>query len=149
MSSNRRDFIKFVVAGAVSAGCPIDLTLMAEASAARFASTVDSEDNVICHQVRDGMQFSRPVATARHDLIIVGGGISGLTAAYLSQQRDWLLLEKEPHFGGNAYLMEHLALRGAQVFLTTTDASLVERAAGPETLWLEVRSGTLHPARRS
>src|SRR4029077_12447436 len=29
MSANRRDFIKFVVAGAVTAGCPIDLSLVA------------------------------------------------------------------------------------------------------------------------
>ena len=28
MSANRRDFIKFVVAGAVTAGCPIDLSLV-------------------------------------------------------------------------------------------------------------------------
>ena len=39
--------------------------------------------------------------------MIVGGGMSGLTAAYLLQKRDFLLLEKEPHFGGNAYLMEY------------------------------------------
>jgi len=30
MSANRRDFIKFVVAGAVTAGCPIDLSLVAQ-----------------------------------------------------------------------------------------------------------------------
>lgn len=41
----------------------------------------------------------------------------------------------------NAYLMDYLAKSGAQVFLTTTDASLVQRAAGADTLWLRVRSG--------
>jgi protoporphyrinogen oxidase len=30
-----------------------------------------------------------------------------LTAAYLLRDRDFLLLEKEPHWGGNAYLMEY------------------------------------------
>jgi monoamine oxidase len=39
--------------------------------------------------------------------VIVGGGVSGLAAAYLLQERDILLLEKEPHWGGNAYLMEY------------------------------------------
>src|SRR5436190_3786260 len=30
-----------------------------------------------------------------------------MTAAYLLRQRDFLLLEKEPHWGGNSYLMEY------------------------------------------
>ena len=68
---------------------------------------VEGENNTICHQVRDGKTFARPPVSARHDLVIVGGGVSGLTAAYLSQSKDFLLLEKEPHWGGNAYLMEY------------------------------------------
>ncbi len=68
---------------------------------------MDGEDNKICHQVRDGKVFARPPVSARHDVVIVGGGVSGLTAAYLLRHRDFLLLEKEPHWGGNAYLMEY------------------------------------------
>ena len=41
----------------------------------------------------------------------------------------------------NAYLMNYLAASGAQVFLTTTDASLVRNAAAQDTLWMGVRSG--------
>jgi protoporphyrinogen/coproporphyrinogen III oxidase len=108
MSANRRDFIKFVVAGAVTAGCPIDLSLVAQQGSERNGQPeVDGEDNRICHQVRDGKIFTRPPATARHDFVIVGGGVSGLTAAYRLQHRDFLLLEKEPHWGGNAYAMEY------------------------------------------
>ena len=104
MTTNRRDFIKFVVAGSVAAGCPIDLSLLA---AETPQPEVEGEDNRICHQVRDGKIFSRPPVSARHDVVIVGGGVSGLTAAYLLRKRDFLLLEKEPHWGGNAYSMEY------------------------------------------
>jgi protoporphyrinogen oxidase len=112
MSANRRDFIKFVVAGAVTAGCPIDLSLMAAQTGGAqnsHGADVDGEDNRICHQVRDkGNQiFARPPASARHDIVIVGGGVSGLAAAYRLQHLDFLLLEKEPHWGGNAYAMEY------------------------------------------
>jgi oxygen-dependent protoporphyrinogen oxidase len=112
VSANRRDFIKFVVAGAVTAGCPIDLSLVsAQAGGApkSHAADVDGEDNRICHQVRDkGNQiFKRPPVSARHDVVIVGGGVSGLTAAYRLRHRDFLLLEKEPHWGGNAYAMDY------------------------------------------
>jgi DNA replication and repair protein RecF len=43
----------------------------------------------------------------------------------------------------NAYLMEYLAKSGAQVFLTTTDASLVRRAAGDDASWLTVKAGVV------
>ena len=104
MSANRRDFIKFVVAGAVATGCPIDCLVTVPPD---NKPAVDGEDNTICHQLRDGKLFSRPSVSARHDVVIVGGGMSGLTSAYLLQSRDFLLLEKEPHWGGNAYPMEY------------------------------------------
>ncbi len=45
----------------------------------------------------------------------------------------------------NAYLMSYLAHSGAQVFLTTTDASLVRGAAAADTLWLDVHAGQVTP----
>jgi DNA replication and repair protein RecF len=41
----------------------------------------------------------------------------------------------------NAYLMDYLSKSGAQVVLTTTEGSLVRRAAGADTLWLTVSGG--------
>src|ERR1700691_3779261 len=107
MSTNRRDFIKFVVAGAVTSGCPIDLSLVAQNDPSKNGAEVDGENNQICHKVRDKGSKIFARASARHDVVIVGGGVSGLTAAYRLRHRDFLLLEKEPHWGGNAYAMEY------------------------------------------
>ena len=113
MEPDRRNFIKFVVAGSVAAGCSVDLSLLAAPSS---APAVDGEHIEVCHQVRDGHQFSRPPASARHDIVIVGGGMSGLSCAWFLRDQDFLLLEKEDHWGGNAYLEEY----AGQAFATGT-----------------------------
>jgi monoamine oxidase len=103
LTPSRRDFIKYVVAGSVLAGCPIDETLLA---APAPAPKLEGEQNEICHQLRDGQKFERPPVSRRCDIAIVGGGVSGLSAAYFLQKYEFVLLEKEPHWGGNAYLEE-------------------------------------------
>jgi spermidine/putrescine transport system permease protein len=103
MSQSRRDFIKFVVAGSVTAGCPIDSTLTA---APESAPQIESEHFEICHQIRDGHSFERPSPTQKAATVIIGGGVAGLSAAYFLRGQDFLLLEKEDHFGGNAYQEE-------------------------------------------
>jgi monoamine oxidase len=103
MEPSRRNFIKFVVVGSVAAGCPIDETLLAAPDSKSPAGPlVHGEHFEVCHQLRDGHQFERPDATRKADIVIVGGGVAGLSAAYFMRGKDWLLLEKEPQFGGNA-----------------------------------------------
>ena len=105
MPHSRREFIKYVVVGSVAAGCPINETLAA-APDASSAPRVEGEHFEICHQVRDGHTFELPPATRKTDVLIVGGGVAGLSAAYFLRGKSWLLLEKETHFGGNAYQEE-------------------------------------------
>jgi Flavin containing amine oxidoreductase len=106
MSHSRRDFIKFVVAGSVTAGCPIDSTLLAAPPDSAPTPVIHSEHFDVCHQLRDGHRFEGPSAAQRAAIVIVGGGVAGLSAAYFLRGQDFLLLEKEDHFGGNAYQEE-------------------------------------------
>jgi protoporphyrinogen/coproporphyrinogen III oxidase len=112
MSHSRRNFIKFVVAGSVASGCPVDAALIpspdstSKDSKSTGAPRVEGEHFEICHQVRDGHHFDHPSPTAKADVVIVGGGVAGLSAAYFLRGKDWLMLEKEEHFGGNAFQEE-------------------------------------------
>ncbi len=145
MGRTRRDFIRYVVAGSVAAGCPVDLELMAEPEPVR--PEVHGEENEVCHQVRDGRRFRRPPISAGYDVVIVGGGISGLSAAYFLKDRDYLLLEKEGHFGGNAYVEEFAgqAYATGSAFVTADETTLVELAKeiGLEMLPVNQRDGTI------
>ena len=100
----RRDFIKFVVAGSMASGCPVDQALLADPRMP--TANVEGEHFAICHQIRDGHSFPKPAVTQKVDIAILGGGMAGLSAAYFLRGKDWLLLEKEDHFGGNAYQQE-------------------------------------------
>jgi oxygen-dependent protoporphyrinogen oxidase len=48
-----------------------------------------------------------------HDVIVIGGGIAGLTAAYKLQQAGWstLVLERQPQAGGNVRTIEERGFR--------------------------------------
>lgn len=106
MTESRRDFLKFVLAGSVAAGCPIDFSALAPRVGhdRRSSPQIEGEHFAICHEIRDKHSFARPPVSSRHDVVIVGGGVSGMSAAYFLAGRNFLLLEKEPHWGGNAYL---------------------------------------------
>lgn len=96
MDASRRRFIRYFVNCAAISAVP----RLIEAS--EPAITVASEDHSIGHRLRDGDAFPKPQNVISHDLVIIGGGIAGLTAAYLADDKDLLVLEKEAEFGGNS-----------------------------------------------
>lgn len=100
---SRRQAIKFLIGGAAVAACPIPGTsLTAPPSTTQLPGKLGSESNAICHQVRDGATFDFPKSSRQYEVVIVGGGPSGLLSAYKLRNRNFLLLEKEPRLGGNA-----------------------------------------------
>src|SRR5450432_4216659 len=107
MSQTRRDFIKFALAGSVAAGCPIDRALMVEPQSKAPIPVVEGDHFKIPHEIRDGHSFPKPQPSRKVDVLIIGGGVAGLSSAYFLRGKDWLLLEKEEHFGGNAYQEEY------------------------------------------
>jgi monoamine oxidase len=62
------------------------------------------------HWLRDGVGTDAPVSETNVQVVIVGAGISGLSAAYTLQQQglqDFLLLDLEDRAGGNAAFGEN------------------------------------------
>src|SRR5579871_3476221 len=101
---SRRQAIKYLIGGAMAAACPLPSSLFAGETPQVSAPgmMLGSENNAICHKVRDGASFSLPAPSADYDIVIVGGGPSGLMAGYMLRNTNFIMLEKEPRFGGNA-----------------------------------------------
>lgn len=140
----RRSLIKTVIAGAVEAsafGCkhaeraePLheqggaaSRAAAAPDAAAPRPALVHGETFSQGHKKRDGGEFPRVEASESCDVVIIGGGPSGLSAAHLLQGRELILLEKESHLGGNCSSAEWQGVRfstGA-AFYTEGDTELV------------------------
>ncbi|HUS06341.1 MAG TPA: FAD-dependent oxidoreductase, partial [Bryobacteraceae bacterium] len=64
-----------------------------------------NDSHALGHQLRDRRSFSPARAVERFPVVIVGGGIAGLSAAWRLEKRgfkDFVLLEMEAQAGGNA-----------------------------------------------
>jgi len=96
--TTRRQTIKYLIGGAVAATCPVPLL----AATTRPVEHLRGEENKLCHELRDGASFKFPGPSKEHEVAIIGGGPSGLIAAYRLRNADFILLEKEPRLGGNA-----------------------------------------------
>ncbi|HEY0749430.1 MAG TPA: FAD-dependent oxidoreductase [Steroidobacteraceae bacterium] len=92
---SRRDILRTVLLGSFVG------PQWADADAAIKPHAI-TEDFSVCHRVRDGVNFNIPKPSRRCDVVVIGGGPSGLIAAYRLRDRDLLMLEKEAVVGGNA-----------------------------------------------
>lgn len=92
----RRDFLKL--------GCAA-LVGMSVKSERKIAGGWVNDNFAAGHAIRDRVSFANPNKTERVPLVIVGGGIAGLSAAWRLQKRgyrDFVLLEMNESAGGNA-----------------------------------------------
>ena len=96
MSFRRREFL------AGGSAALIGLSLKSEK---QIAGSFVNESAAAGHLLRDRASFSPPKQTVKTPIVIVGSGVSGLSAAWRLQKsgfHDFLLLEMNTQAGGNA-----------------------------------------------
>ena len=74
-------------------------------SGVRLTGTLVHDSHALGHRLRDRQLTSSRQPATRVPLVVVGGGIAGLSAAWRLTRRgfhDFVLLEMEPDAGGNA-----------------------------------------------
>lgn len=96
MNPTRRKFL--------GTGCAALVGMTAKAGR-RIAGSFVNESFAAGHKIRDRAPLSTTLRDERFPLVIVGGGIAGLSAAWRLQKRgfrDFVLLEMNDQAGGNA-----------------------------------------------
>jgi hypothetical protein len=99
--SSRREFLKISQAIGMSIAASPFLSSCSRKSSIK--GKIIGGNSALGHRLRT-MDFPMPTETLRKDVLVVGGGIAGLSAArYLKKQNiDFTLLELETTAGGNA-----------------------------------------------
>ena len=116
----RRDFLNGTALVAASALCPLDQFAAATGSAAYPPSlqglrgSTDAAYEVMHALAREGRKFpvDRVEPSETYDLVVVGAGLAGLTAAWLYRaerpRAKILILDNHDDFGGHARRTEHV-----------------------------------------
>ncbi len=71
----------------------------------RVSGDFVNQSQIVGHTLRDGIKFSASTQKVKIPLVIVGGGIAGLSAAWRLDKKgfqDFVVLDMEPQAGGNA-----------------------------------------------
>ncbi|MEP6540503.1 MAG: FAD-dependent oxidoreductase, partial [Bryobacteraceae bacterium] len=71
----------------------------------RVAGEIVNQSQIAGHTIRDHITFSPSTQRVKIPVVIVGGGMAGLSAAWRLDKKgfhDFVLLEMEPQAGGNA-----------------------------------------------
>jgi spermidine dehydrogenase len=148
----RRDFMNGI-AIAVAGASGIDFSSAFAFSASSDAAYPPSRDGLrgshigsfeAAHRLRDGSPFdlSQTAVSEHYDLVVVGGGISGLAAAHFYRQRRptarILILDTNDDFGGHAKRNEFLL--DGQTLLGYGGTQSID---GPARKWDAVAKGLL------
>lgn len=116
----RRDFLNGTALAAASALCPLDQLAAAGKSAVYppalqgLRGSTDAAYEVMHAVAREGRKFpvDRVEPSEIYDLVVVGAGLAGLTAAWLYRaerpRAKILILDNHDDFGGHARRTEHV-----------------------------------------
>lgn len=78
---------------------------LSQKSGRRVTGSIVDDSHLIGHRLRDRQQFAPPKRQVKIPLLIVGGGVAGISAAWRLQKRgfrDFIVVEMEKKAGGNS-----------------------------------------------